>query len=82
MSEEEVRGAIALVWPLFDTDGSGFIEKSEFNNFIVQYKGGEVDETTRDTVFGLIDANNDGKISQDEMVGFILKYEQLSSGGV
>lgn len=34
MSEQELRDGIALAWPIFDTDGSGFIEKNEFGNLL------------------------------------------------
>lgn len=64
MNEKEIRSGVATIWPIFDTDGSGFIEKKEFSEFIIKFKEGEqVDQSTSDLVFTMMDANGDGRIS-------------------
>ena len=67
-----IKQVVKDIWSAFDKDGSGYLDRAEatdllklvFKQLNIEYSASKADH-----VFKLIDANNDGKISQAELIG-------------
>lgn len=69
--DEVVRPTITSILNLCDKDGDGQVSPKEFKLWI---KATGADESTADTAFRAIDANNDGQLSVEELVQAVHKY--------
>ncbi|MFJ3947291.1 EF-hand domain-containing protein [Streptomyces griseoaurantiacus] len=69
--DEVVRPTIASILDLCDKDGDGQVSPKEFKLWI---KATGADESTADTAFRAIDADNDGQLSVEELVQAVHKY--------
>lgn len=57
------QGICDIMFRVIDTDGDGFIQVAELQNFFRMFCNDEQEATK---AFAIIDTNNDGKISHDE----------------
>ena len=77
MTEEQARTEIDQIWPMFDKNSNGYLEKSEvenFHNFCAQNIPDYPFKTTPfEEVFAKIDHNADDKVTKDEMVKWFLE---------
>lgn len=75
--EREINQVIDEIWVKFDKDNSGSLNKKEclqfFNESIVVMYGESRDLSDKDfeTAFKLVDQNNNGQVSRDEMREFV-----------
>ena len=59
----------------FDTDGSGFLDKSELKNAFKDFKGGLTDAEV-DVLMAAADTNGDGEVSFEEFVALVNKVSK------
>ncbi|MDQ0809021.1 Ca2+-binding EF-hand superfamily protein [Streptomyces sp. B3I7] len=69
--DEVVRPTITSILDLCDKDGDGHVSPREFRLWI---RATGADESTADTAFRAIDANDDGQLSVEELVQAVHKY--------
>lgn len=70
--DDHVRKAVEEIYKQYDTDKSGFLEGNEIVSVVndVFFSLGQKKQVTNDDVkriMQVIDTNNDGKISKDEL---------------
>lgn len=68
---QSISQVVKEIWSAFDKDGSGYLDRSEATNLlklVFKQLNMEYSQAKADHVFKLIDANNDGKISQAELI--------------
>jgi Ca2+-binding EF-hand superfamily protein len=66
-----IRQVVNDIWGAFDADQSGYLDRKEANELlklVFKQLGMEFSTAKADHVFKLIDANNDGKISKNELI--------------
>ena len=71
-----VKEVVEAIWSQYDKDKSGFLDRQEATRLLEDvFKQLNVPftSTKADHVFKLIDANNDGKITKNELVGALQK---------
>jgi hypothetical protein len=75
---------IETIWKDFDVDESGYIERTEINEFIdkVFLKAGldnNINKKVRSEFFRKIDTDQNGQISKDEMASFLVEIGKLET---
>ncbi len=74
-SEENLRDAADALFDANDKDGTGFIEREEFYDIVVQFSQTmEIPAPSNNQINEIItslDSNNDGKFSKNEFKEFI-----------
>ena len=66
-----IKQVVNDIWSAFDKDGSGYLDRKEANDLlklVFKQLNLEFSQAKADHVFKLIDANNDGKISKNELI--------------
>ncbi len=69
MASDTWRHDLTQAFARFDADGSGTIEKGEFNQLLTEL-GSDMSEQDREIGFALIDKDEDGKITCDELAAW------------
>ncbi|MBY8868221.1 EF-hand domain-containing protein [Streptomyces sennicomposti] len=69
--DEVLRPTVTAILGLADTDGDGHVDPKEFRAWI---KAIGAEESTADEAFRAIDANDDGRLSVDELVESVHRY--------
>ena len=66
-----IKQVVKDIWAAFDKDKSGYldrVEATELLKLVFKQLNMEFTNAKADHVFKLIDGNNDGKISQNELI--------------
>jgi calmodulin len=61
----------APTFALIDTDNDGFITVGEFKQLLNLLGGGSVTDETAASMFGEMDADEDGKVTLDELSAYL-----------
>ena len=67
VDEATVRDAFKV----FDKDGSGFLEKSEFVAILTRMSGSPLSDADADTIIAQLDVDGDGRISVEEFIAMV-----------
>jgi hypothetical protein len=91
VTEESIRQGTLQTFPEFDTNGDGFIDRSEFTMWSAKrishtkastttglYANGTTEEEV-DENFSPIDLNKDGRVTRDEAIAHALRQQEGSS---
>lgn len=75
---EIVKKTVEEIWCKYDKDNNGYLDKHEMKPFAKESaeqmgEGAAFNDEEFETFFKELDTNEDGKISKDEMIEFILK---------
>eukprot|EP00357_Protocruzia_adherens_P009718 CAMPEP_0115005526 /NCGR_PEP_ID=MMETSP0216-20121206/19927_1 /TAXON_ID=223996 /ORGANISM="Protocruzia adherens, Strain Boccale" /LENGTH=85 /DNA_ID=CAMNT_0002371875 /DNA_START=846 /DNA_END=1103 /DNA_ORIENTATION=- len=79
MDDEQLRAGVDEIWPRYDVDNNGYLDKVEAKKFVIdmlESSGQTFDQGVYETMFKeVMDRGEgeagDGRISKEEMVAFL-----------
>lgn len=70
-TETAIQNTYGILFDLFDADHDGLISAHEFKLF---YQAMRIHDAEAEFVFQALDANGDGQLSRDEMLGIVSEF--------